>query len=76
MNTYKIDGEQTYERDTASKALVATDKNALQQHRKRLRDSTTLLSLNRELNSMRKELDLLKAEVALMKAYGNCQRKD
>ncbi len=77
MSTYKIADEQVYERDAGSKALVATDKNALLQHRKKIRDAHTILTLSRDINSMRKELDAMKEEVKLLREYGcyNCQHK-
>jgi hypothetical protein len=70
MSVVKIEDEPVYERELSSKALVATDKKALAAHRKKLKDSGRISTLETELNKVKSELDDIRGQILLLTQYG------
>ena len=48
-----------YRRDISSNAIVATDKNMLEQHRKQLNERTVINNLKRDIQDLKTQLNLI-----------------
>jgi carbamoylphosphate synthase large subunit len=61
IDKFKVEGREDLVRDSYNKAILSTDKNALQKHREKKEFFKGLLSHNEDINNLKEEMREIKA---------------